>query len=277
MGAPKAKKPKAHLSERQKMLARFEQEKAPAEKKQVLKGREDVVNFNFLQQAQAQRAVHKAVSSFFLGQRGGVVVIGGTDPRYHLGKVRYHPAVRRVSGNWVLEIDSFKAHGVQVCQPKCLGLIDSGTTAMVVPSVSAMQILGTHGHGAMSFRAAAACKGEATFKIEGSTYRLPHDQWCGRISAMGPRIGGQLRGLTDDPALKDHTWVILGEAFLQGFYTVFDNSKPRAPRVGFAPVCRQSRVMCVGKEQQCGNADVRAKCPITCGRCGKHADRDIDE
>jgi len=274
----KKKKVHRHLSERERMLARFQQENSGKKKtSKAPKGKEDVVNFNFLLQAQAQHAVRKAVSSFFLGQRGGVVVIGGTDKRYHMGKIRYHRALRRVSGNWVLEMDSFKAHGVEVCQPKCLGLIDSGTTAMVVPSVSAMQILGSQGR-RMSFRAAAACKGEATFNIEGTKYRLPHDQWCGRITPMGSRIGGQLAGLTDDPAMRHHTWVILGEAFLQGFYTVFDNSKPSAPRIGFARVCRQSHVMCVGKEQECSrDTAVRARCPITCGLCGKHADRDLDE
>merc|ERR1711937_729048 len=152
------------------MLARFEQEDTAKKQHKAPQGREDVVSFNFLLQAKAQQAVKKAVSSFFLGQRGGVVVIGGTDKRYHLGKIRYHRAPRRVSGNWVLEIDSFKAHGVEVCQPKCLGLIDSGTTAMVVPSVSAMQILGSHG-GQMSWKAAAACKGEASFSIDGTKYR----------------------------------------------------------------------------------------------------------
>merc|ERR1712216_468867 len=110
-----------------------EHPKKKADKKKGPQGREDTVSFNFLLQAQAQKAVHHAVSSFFLGRQGGAVVIGGTDPRYYVGKIHYHPALKRVSGNWVLEMDSFKAHGVEVCKPKCLGLIDSGTTAMVVP------------------------------------------------------------------------------------------------------------------------------------------------
>merc|ERR1711959_242591 len=273
---PKAAK--APLSEREKMMARFmerEHPKKKADKKKGPQGREDTISFNFLLQAQAQKAVHKAVSSFFLGRKGGAVVIGGTDPRYYVGKIHFHPALRRVSGNWVLEIDSFKAHGVEVCKPKCLGLIDSGTTAMVVPSVSALEILGPRQHG--GWTAQSACQGAATFTIEGKEYRLPRDQWCGRITPAGGRIGGQLSGLTDDDSLKHHTWVILGEAFLQGFYSVFDNSNPNKPRVGFAPVCRQSRVMCVGKARECKrDAAVRDQCPITCGVCGKHADQELD-
>jgi hypothetical protein len=270
-------KPKAYLSEREKMMQRFMATEHPKKKakKKGPQGREDTVSFNFLLQAQAQKAVHHAVSSFFLGRQGGAVVIGGTDPRYYVGKIHYHPALKRVSGNWVLEMDSFKAHGVEVCKPKCLGLIDSGTTAMVVPSVSAMEILGPQPKG--GWTAQSACQGPATFTIEGRKYHLPRDQWCGRITPAGGRIGGQLSGLTDDSSLKHHTWVILGEAFLQGFYSVFDNSNAAKPRIGFAPVCRQSRVMCVGKARQCKrDSDVRAQCPITCGVCGKQSDQELD-
>merc|ERR1712196_204023 len=178
---------KYYASKREKMVARFMEKEEDAKRKHsnnTPKGRGETVSFNFLLQAQKQHAVRKAISSFFLGARGRAVVLGGIDSRFHVGKIRYHRALRRVSGNWVLEMDSFKAHGVEVCQPKCLGLIDSGTTAMVVPSVSAMQILGSQGR-RMSFRAAAACKGEATFNIEGTKYRLPHDQW---VAASHPWV-----------------------------------------------------------------------------------------
>ena len=60
-------------------------------------------------------------------------------------------------------------------------------------------------------------------------------------------------GLTDDESLLNgqRTFIILGEAFMQGFYTVFDNQNPEKPRIGLAPVCKQSQVLCVGKQSQC--------------------------
>ena len=57
---------------------------------------------------------------------------------------------------------------------------------------------------------------------------------------------------------------------MQGFYTVFDNQDPKKPRIGLAPVCKQSQVMCVGKEHLCAkDAAIRKRCPIACGVCGK--------
>jgi len=143
---------------------------------------------------------------------------------------------------------------------------------MVVPSTTAMQIVqGT------KIAKNGACTGKATFDIDGHQYHLSANQWCGRIRPAGSRISGQLKGLTDDKKLGHHTWIVLGEAFLQSFYTAFDNSDPKAPRIGLAPVCKQSQVMCVGKERLCkSNADIRALCPIACGLCGQDKEQTLD-
>jgi len=261
----KKKKVVHYASEHAKMLAKFEALSAPKKKKVPFKappGKVETVNFNFLLQAQKQSAVKHAVSSFFLAEGGGAVVLGGTDPRFHIGKVRYHPAVRRVSGNWVLQLDSINVNGVEVCKTKCLGLIDSGTTAMVIPSIPAMKI------------SQQGCRGGAKFRFGKHSYKLRADQWCGRFIPKGDRVHGQLSGLTDDPSLAKHTWVILGEAFLKGFYSVFDQSNPKAPRVGLAPVCKQSSVTCSGKEKLCpSDAELRDKCPILCKVCGLEHDK----
>jgi len=260
--APVKKKKKHYASTREKMLAKFEALSAPKKKATVKAppGKVETVNFNFLLQAQKQRAVHHAVSSFFLAEGGGAVVLGGVNPHYHIGRIQYHPAVRRVSGNWVLELDSINVGGVEVCKHKCLGLIDSGTTSMVIPGVSALLI---------SRQGCSTSK--AFFRVGDSTYSLRPDQWCGRFVPKGDRISEQLSGLTDDHKLAGHTWVILGEAFLKGFYSVFDNSNPKAPRVGLAPVCKQSHITCNGKAQLCAkDPAIRAKCPILCKVCGSH-------
>jgi len=258
--APVKKQPKHYASRHAKMMAKFEALQGKKKKKvpfQAPPGKVETVNFNFLLQAQKQRAVKHAVSSFFLAEGGGAVVLGGTDSRFHIGKVRYHPAVRRVSGNWVLELDSISVGGVEICKTKCLGLIDSGTTAMVVPSVPAMQI------------SQQGCRADASFRLGHDSYKLRADQWCGRFIPKGDRIHGQLSGLTDDPNLAKHTWIILGEAFLKGFYSVFDQSNPEAPRVGLAPVCKQSSATCIGKEALChSDAELRDRCPILCKVCG---------
>ena len=147
-------------------------------------------------------------------------MLGGIDDRFHIGDLQYHPALKRVSGSWVLEIASFKAGGVEICPKTCLALIDSGTTAMVVPKKSADAIMMTS-----NLRPTAAlgadpgesfvspkCAGEAKFVIGGKPYALSTNQWCGRIRASGGRITEQLTTLTSDPALavRAHSHLGLG-------------------------------------------------------------------
>ena len=63
---------------------------------------------------------------------------------------------------------------------------------------------------------------------------------------------------------------------MQGFYTVFDNQDVKNPKIGLAPVCKQSQVMCVGKDRLCAKrADIRKSCPIACGICGKDKTRKL--
>jgi hypothetical protein len=267
----KAKEAQDESSEgmRQRMIARFERDddpnaaKAKAKKQIAEAGPSEEVNFNFLSQATAQKAVQRRVSSFFLGSHGGSVVLGGTDPKYHVGAIKYHPAVTHVDGGWALEIKSFQVGGVEVCaKAPCLALIDSGTTAMVVPYESASKIVGGD--------SAEGCHGTANFMVGDQELVLDHDQWCGRIKPSGSRIQAQLSGLSDDGSLKDRTWLILGEAFMQAFYTVFDDQDIKNPRIGFAPVCKQSKVMCVGMTDARCASDKRlqARCPMSCKLCG---------
>jgi len=276
----KKKKPDVSREEskREEMIKKFEDKddeaarrKAKAAKEAAVAGPKETVNFNFLSQAATQGAVQSRMSSFFLGERGGAVVLGGIDPKFHIGEIQYHPALQKVSGSWALEIKSMQVGGHEVCgKTPCIALIDSGTTAMVVPSVSAMQIMGGSD--------AKGCSGVAKFTVGDQDLVLDHDQWCGRIKPSGKRIHDQLAGLSDDDSLQDRTWLILGEAFMKGFYTVFDNRNTDAPRVGFAPVCKQSQVMCVGKAHLCHSDErVRARCPIACGLCGNDKTQELEE
>jgi hypothetical protein len=273
-----------------RMKARFLEErkgvkaKAKAAKAAAVKGPESTVNFNFMIQAAKQKAIPKAVTSMFLGEKGGAVVLGGMDSKYHIGKVKYHKALTGVAGNWVLKIDSMVVNGHEVCKNAkkkgCLALMDSGTTAMMVPERSALKITGAT---PTSFAATMAqqkntCKHAAKFVISGKEYHLGHLAWCGRVNPMGDRIESQLQGLADDSSLNKYTWIILGEAFLKGFYTVYDNSNHKAPKIGLAPVCKQSQVMCLGKARLCKqDLNTRVACPITCGLCGVDKNVQLDE
>jgi len=290
--APAVKK--KPLTQRQKMEAQFEhledkeKRKAHRAEEEAIEikasGPKEEVNFNFVLQAANQKALHHPLSSFFLGEKGGAIVLGGVDNRFHVGELQYHKAVRRVSGSWVLEVDSFIAGGVEICKKKCLALIDSGTTAMVVPKKSAdlimmssnIQPTAALGADPGDTFVVPKCQGDAKFVISGKPYSLTTNQWCGRIRGAGDRITEQLTTLTSDASLADRTWLILGEAFMQGFYTVFDNQDVKNPKIGLAPVCKQSQVMCVGKDRLCAKrADIRKSCPIACGICGKDKTRKL--
>lgn len=159
--------------------------------------------------------------------------------------------------------------GNEVCDTGCLALIDSGTTQMVIPRAEAYPIL----VGSEDSNEAPVCKGPATLHIGAAPYHIKESQWCGRIIPMNDRVHMQLKSLTSDPQYKSYNWIVLGEAFLHAFYTVFDNTDIQAPRIGLAPVCRQSKALCLGKESQCsGDPDFQKSCPITCGLCGAKDD-----
>merc|ERR1719197_588655 len=77
--APPPPAPKKAESHRERMVERFgeeqkeDQEGDQEDRKEDQKkaGPSEVINFNFMQQATAQQAMHHPVSSFFLGSRGG--------------------------------------------------------------------------------------------------------------------------------------------------------------------------------------------------------------
>lgn len=240
------------------------------------KGPVDTIDFNFLTEARKGGGVRRATSSFFLGEKGGAVVLGGIDSRFHVGPIQYHPAMKKVSGAWALEVDSFRMSGTEICKHKCLALVDTGTTMMVLPSSATMQI-----DGAVSnpwAKRPVECQGDATAKINGQRYTIGAGQWCGQVAPMGDRIQGQLKVLTPDKSFAKHTWIVLGEAFIKSFYTVFDNDDASKPRIGFAPVCKQSHRLCANvKAQHCTRGAVRRTCPITCKQCGASGTQELFE
>jgi len=251
---------KKYETRQQRMTEQFEHLEESHGSTKHLQGPTETVNFNFLLQAKKQGALRRAMISFFLGQNGGAVVLGGVDRRYHTEEIHYHPAVRHVTGAWVLEVQSLRAAGHEVCPQGCLALVDSGTTQIVVPTASAWAIKITAGQD---------CAGNAEFQIGKKVHHLDSTQWCGRMLPLDERVGKQLKTLTTDPAYAHHTWIVLGEAFLQGFYTVFDNTNTKAPQIGLAPLCKESQAMCKGKASMCGVDDlIRTRCPITCEACG---------
>merc|ERR1711964_870137 len=159
----------------------------------------------------------------------------------------------------------FTMSGTEICKHKCLALIDTGTTMMVIPQTAAMQI-----DGAVSnpwAKKPVQCQGSASVKLGDKKYTVGSKHWCGQVAPMGDRVQGQLKVLTPDKSYKKHTWIVLGETFIKSFYTVFDNDDVKNPKIGFAPVCKQSH--------HCKEFAVRVACPITCKQCGATSSQEL--
>jgi cathepsin D len=158
------------------------------------------------------------------------VVFGGTDPAHYTGEFRYADVL--LPSYWLVGMESISVKGAVAhkCGLRyCLCVIDSGTTGIVMPPYAGDPLLKEIGP------VAADCSNVASlptvsFKIGGHDLPMGPDTYVLKETFSNGtsvcQMGIQSMWLTSP-------LYILGTAFIQAQYAVFDKSTI-IPRVGFA-------------------------------------------
>merc|ERR1711959_537407 len=213
----------------------------------VLKGKSKrKVHFNFLTQAKKRGMIKRAVISFFLGSKpgtnGGAAVLGGVDKRLFTGPITYHDVLRKSMGNWALKLtalhvgDSKKSY----CGKRgCLAIIDTGTSLIVGPPEVVGGVVNKLAvkPDCSNLKTAPAVHfgfgDKEPMTLAASEVTLEIQSWSA-LSCKSAIAAASSRIPMTFPGHKEMPVVILGDAFLRHFYSVFDNDNKKKPRIGFA-------------------------------------------
>jgi hypothetical protein len=223
----------------------------------------DHFSFNFLKQATAQGVLKAPVVSFWLTStgsddpaNGGAMVLGGVDTRLLASgaTITYHdvllPSQGDDAGNWAVKITSLTVggKGKNYCPKGCLGIVDTGTSVLVMASVLMDSAKGgmpkdsftpksdcsdykdKSGSKALHFTIENSGGGGSTdysLELERLTMMDQEAQQCSSaIQGTGKHVKDTMPGYPDTPL------IILGDLFLRKYYSVYDNSNPSAAKVG---------------------------------------------
>eukprot|EP01128_Nolandella_sp_AFSM9_P008487 TRINITY_DN51_c0_g2_i1.p1 TRINITY_DN51_c0_g2~~TRINITY_DN51_c0_g2_i1.p1 ORF type:complete len:399 (+),score=115.69 TRINITY_DN51_c0_g2_i1:48-1244(+) len=182
----------------------------------------------------SQKLIAKGEVAFWMStednQKGSTFFMGGTDPAYYTGTIKYHSLFLWFLGTeyYTLLVDDVAvgstSHGE--CFPFCRAIIDTGTSLIVGPAAQATGVINAIG----------AVWGNCTnlhtlptfsVTIGGIKYPLTPEQYVVKLPNNANKMTCQL-GIAGSQGLP--FW-ILGDVFLRGYYSVFEMSNYQ---VGFA-------------------------------------------
>lgn len=204
------------------------------------------IHYNYLNAAKKSGTVKHAAISFFLGSNpgngGGAAVLGGVDKRLFEGPITYHDVLMKTMGNWALKLNEITVgdSDKNYCpEAGCLAIIDTGTSLIVGPGEVVEGVIDALGvqpdcsnlHKAPSMKFKFGDKEPMELSAEDVTLKIKSYgsvQCKSAIANSGSRIPNQF------PHHDGMLVVILGDAFLRHFYSVFDNDDTKKPKIGFA-------------------------------------------
>jgi hypothetical protein len=189
------------------------------------------------------------VFAFYLGSDGadGELTLGGVNSAHYTGDFHYVPVVEMVPGTtgyWEIVLDDVTVNGQSISSAK-RGVVDSGTSLMVVPSNEIKAVAAAVGAKQLSIipplnrEYSIDCDASAPdidFVIDGTTYALTKadytlDQGSGQclFVFMGQDIPAPVGPL-----------IIMGDVFMRAHYCKFDVGQNR---VGFAQIVKSADVV----------------------------------
>ncbi|KAF7562550.1 hypothetical protein G7046_g1606 [Stylonectria norvegica] len=170
-----------------------------------------------------QKLLDEAVFAFYLGDQEGEseATFGGVDSSRYSGKIEYIPLRRKAY--WEVDLDSI-AFGDEIAELENTGaILDTGTSLNVLPS-SLAELLNSEMGAKKGYNgqytvdcAKRQTLPDITFNLAGSNYSLPATDYILEVS--GSCIS-TFQGM-DFPA-PTGPLVILGDAFLRRWYSVYD-------------------------------------------------------
>ncbi|GAO14958.1 uncharacterized protein UV8b_05130 [Ustilaginoidea virens] len=173
-----------------------------------------------------QKLLDEPVFSFYLGSsdEGSIAMFGGVDESYYTGKIQYIPLRRKAY--WEVDIESI-GFGDEVAELENTGaILDTGTSLNVLPSALAellnKEIGAKKGFGGQYTIDCDKIGSlpDITFNLAGFNYSLPASDYI--LELQGSCVS-TFQGMDiPEPA---GPLVILGDAFLRRYYSVYDLGK----------------------------------------------------
>lgn len=200
-----------------------------------------------------QGVLTQRVFALKLTPTNGELTLGGTDTTSYSGQITYAPVTTKVSydliacvhtraehrqqGFWQIVVQSMQASGSSRPVGPQYAIVDSGSQLVVTKLANAIRLYATipgsqriRGGGSNSISLfTVPCNNIPTvsFTIGGQAFSIPPD-----VFNQGPVSQGSSQcvgGIAGGPAKMDYA--VLGNVFLQNYYSVFDLGNNR---VGFA-------------------------------------------
>ncbi|XP_054581384.1 pepsin F-like [Eptesicus fuscus] len=182
-----------------------------------------------------QGLISENLFAFYLSsneKNGSVVMFGGVDPSYYRGELQWVPVSEQ--GYWQVTVDSISMDSkVVACADSCQAFMDTGTSLVIGPTNSVLNILrNISAQNTSTSWYVVSCEAihslpDIVFTINGVAYPVPASAYIRR-----EQTGICYPNLDTDTSDSSSLWV-LGDAFLRLYFTVFDRANNR---IGLAPV-----------------------------------------
>jgi len=161
----------------------------------------------------------------------GQITLGYIDKTKYTGSLKYYDVIDKYY--WTIKMDDIKMNGksLGLCKSGCSAVVDTGTTLITGPTDTLRVLL-------KAIPVENDCSGydkatKLTFVFGGDEYDLSPEEY---ILKSDDKCRGLFMPL-DVPAPHGPVW-ILGDVFMQKFYTVFDRD---TNSVGFAQATHSER------------------------------------
>ena len=167
----------------------------------------------------------------------GELTLGGTDSSKYSGSLTYFPKLTSgdSSAYWGISIASF-TYGSTTLASSSQGIVDTGTTLIYIPTAAYNKFLSATGGSTDSSSGLAAFSKKPTsnfgIKFGSTTYTLTPAQYLvptAQYSYYGLSSGTYYAWINDGGSSGVN--VIIGQKFLENYYSVFDTTNSR---IGFA-------------------------------------------
>ncbi|KAK9238178.1 aspartic peptidase domain-containing protein [Lipomyces kononenkoae] len=164
---------------------------------------------------------------------GGSISFGGVDTSRFAGDISFVD-LANTQGLWLVSVDDCYVNGQPENFSNKLALIDTGTTLILMPYADALQVhkdlVGSNGivrTDGTNFVIACNTTTELAFGFGGIQWTINPDDYIGSTYDSDGNCLTRIQGISVNGT---STW-LMGAAFLQGVYTVYDKDNMR---VGFA-------------------------------------------
>lgn len=166
------------------------------------------------------------------------ITLGGYDSkRFEQSTLNWHKVVKKLF--WAVKLDDVKVNGVSTgfCTrsgANCTICPDSGTSLLTFPPAALKEFNKKYGDTVDCTEDEFLKLPELTYVIDGIEYGLPSHHWASRKTNEKSSKGGKCSSSVAELSVGQdglEEMFILGDAFMQEFYTIHDAENDR---VGFA-------------------------------------------